>query len=184
MSAHRAILAATFLLAALPAHAADGVFHEPRRVCDALAAEGLQAGPWTSYDDAFGNIVVRNWRCLSQALPIREGATGLPVVTSLNYFAEGRTRERVERVKLVLNVHDPGSRGPGKRKFIELAQALFRNLGLGLPEGLATALRDDAPGRFVTEWGSVRFDRWTAPIERLRLTLEATGHRPARSGRR
>jgi hypothetical protein len=149
----------------------------PERACAALAGEGLVMGPWTTGDDAFGQgVTVRNFRCLSEplALPGGEGR----FVTSINYYVEGRLHTRVETVRLVLNVHRAKTRAAGLKRFVALAEALFANLGLAPPAELAAALPEAKPGSWRSAYGTVRFEVWKSPIERLRLTLDLAPPRP------
>ena len=75
MRARAALLAAALLGALLVAGGAAAQAEvTPAEACAALAGEGLEMGPWTTDDDAFGeNIVVRNFRCLSEPLAIQGG---------------------------------------------------------------------------------------------------------------
>lgn len=165
-----AFLFALAAAAAVPASAQD-VAAEPQRVCDALKQHGLATSPWATNDDAFQGAAIRNWRCLSEPLPI-PGAGGGGFVTALNYFAEGRLRERVETIRLVLNLHQPATRAAGAARFAELAGALFANLGLAAPLELAEALAAARPQAWRPAYGDVRFEVWRRPIERLRLTID------------
>lgn len=167
----RRCLAAACLAAGLgaPAGAAD-VALDPVRICDALKAEGLPTSQWTAFDDAFGNVMVRNYRCLSEPLPIRGGGEGR-FITALNYFAEGRVPQRVETIRLVLNVHAKGTRAAGVERLVKLSASLFGNLGAAPPAGLAAAIREAQPGSWSHEYGTVRFEVWQEPVERLRLSI-------------
>jgi hypothetical protein len=164
-------LAAACLVASLgePALAAD-LAQDPARVCNALKAEGLPTSEWTAFDDAFGKIMVRNYRCLSEPMPIRGGGEGR-FITALNYFAEGRVRERVETIRLVLNVHAKATRAAGLDRFGRLSASLFANLGVAPPAGLAAAIREAQPGSWNSDYGTVRFEVWQEPVERLRLSI-------------
>ena len=166
-------LAFLFALAAAAPVSAFGqdVAAEPQRICDALKPDGLPTGPWATNDDAFQGVVIRNWRCLSEPLPIAGAGVG-GFVTALNYFAEGRLRERVETIRLVLNVHQPATRAAGAARFAELAGAMFANLGLAAPPELADAVAAARAQTWRPAYGDVRFEVWRAPIERLRLTID------------
>jgi len=169
-------LAATTALGGMEARAAaPDVAMDPQRVCNALQAEGMPTSTWTAFDDPFEGIIVRNFRCLSEPLLIRGG--GGRFITALNYFAEGRVTERVETIRLVLNVHQPATREPGRQRFSQLVSALFGNLGLTAPAELASAVRDGRDGIWRADYGTVRFENWKAPIERVRLSIILT---PAR----
>lgn len=155
--------------------AAADIAMSPQRVCDALQGDGLPTSTWTAFDDPFDGIMVRNYRCLSEPLLIRGG--GGRFITALNYFAEGRVVERVETIRLVLNVHAPATREAGRQRFSQLLTALFANLGLTPPAELAASLRDGRDGTWRAEYGTVRFENWRNPIERVRLSILLT---PAR----
>jgi len=164
-------LATAFLVTGLgaPAPAAESAL-DPLRVCDALKAEGLPTSPWTAFDDAFGNIVVRNYRCLSEPLTIRGGGEGR-FITALNYFAEGRVPQRVETIRLVLNVHAKATRAAGIDRLVKLTASLFGSLGAPPPPALAAAIREAQPGSWNHDLGTVRFEVWQEPVERLRLSI-------------
>lgn len=167
-------LLAAALLWAAPAGAGEVT---PQRACAALDAKGLPTSPWATADDAFGKITVRNYRCLSEPLPIWGGEGQF--VTAINYYVEGRLRETVETIRLVLNVHRPKTRAEGVKRFSALAEALFANLGLAPPPELAAALPAARPGTWRRDYGEVRYEVWKSPIERLRLTIDLA---PARRG--
>jgi hypothetical protein len=174
-----AVLRRAALLAAALALGASGARAEvtPERACAALTGEGLDMGPWTTGDDAFGErVTIRNFRCLSEPLVIPGGEGRF--VTSINYYVEGRLASRVETIRLVLNVHRRKTREAGLKRFVGLAEALFARLGLEPPAGLAEALRESEPRSWRAGYGGVRFEVWKAPIERLRLTLDLTPGRP------
>lgn len=174
---HLSFLAALTLVALaatasiVPADGASPIASDPARVCNSLTAEGLPTSTWSIFNDDFKGIVVRNYRCLSEPVPIRGGQHG-SFITSINYFAEGRFRDRVETVKLVLNVHDTSTRDAGVKKFTGLVGALFANLDLAPPPALADSMRDGKQATWKQEYGLVRYEVWRSPIERLRLTIE------------
>lgn len=149
----------------------------PERACAALAAHGLATSPWATNDDAFGNVVVRNYRCLSEPLPVHGGEGAF--ITAINYYVEGRLRERVETIRLVLNVHRPKTRAAGVQRFAELAQSLFANLGLAAPADLAAAVPERRQATWRQDYGTVRFEVWDKPVERLRLTIDLVPGRSA-----
>lgn len=167
--------------AALAMQAASGAAQTgavtPERACAALAAEGLATSPWATNDDAFGGVVVRNYRCLSEPLPIHGGEGAF--ITAINYYVEGRLKERVETIRLVLNVHRPKTRAAGVRRFVQLAQRLFAKLDLDAPPELAAALPERRPATWRQDYGTVRFEVWEKPIQRLRLTIDLAPGRSA-----
>ena len=174
-----ALLMAALLLFGAAAARAEAAQAEvtPQRACAALAGEGLDMGPWTTNDDAFGErITVRNFRCLSEPLVIPGGEGRF--VTAINYYVEGRLHTRVETIRLVLNVHRPKTRAAGLKRFVRLADALFARLGLEPPAGLDAALSQAKPESWRRDYGGVRFEVWKSPIERLRLTLDLAPARP------
>src|SRR5690606_35296825 len=125
-------LAAGALL--VSAAAAAQVEGKPAQACAALEAEGLVMSPWSTNGDAVGEVYVRNFRCLSEQLPVSGGRGRF--ITAINYYAEGRLKDRVETIRLVLNVHRPQTRAAGARRFAELTDALFDNLNLAPPDEL------------------------------------------------
>jgi len=159
---------------------AQDVSREPQRVCDALRADGLPTSTWTAHDDPFNGVVVRSFRCLSEPLLVRGATEAGRYITALNYFAEGRLGTRVETIRLVLNVHAPGTREAGRNRFGHLAGSLFRNLGLVAPPELAAALHEKRAGLWQTEYGTVRLENWQSPIERVRLTINLSPPRRER----
>ena len=178
VGARAALLAAALLSGAAPARA-EGAEVEvtPAQACAALSSEGLVMSPWATNDDAFGErVVVRNHRCLSEPLVIPGGEGRF--VTTINYYVEGRLAERVETIRLVLNVHRPKTRAAGLERFVRLAEVLFAELGFEPPAELAAALSEAKPGSWRAGYGGVRFEVWKSPVERLRLTLDLGPARP------
>jgi len=143
---------------------------DPPRICGALTAQGLPTSTWSAVDDSFGSVTVRNFRCLSEPLTIRGGGQGR-FITSVNYFAEGRLVTRVETIRLVLNVHAKNTRQAGIERLLALSASLFGNLGSAPPPAMAAAIRDAQPGSWSHEFGTVRFEVWQEPVERLRLSI-------------
>jgi hypothetical protein len=162
------------LSAGMPGAASAGlaVFDDPMSVCEALAGEGLEAGQWRQDEEGFEGTEFTSYKCLSPGLAIAGGRNG-PFVTSINYFAEGRTNDRVEIVKLVLNVHDRKTRDAGRAKFLAASKALLHALRIDPPPLLLTALEQSRAGVFAFDGGRIRFDVWTIPVERQRLTIES-----------
>ena len=164
------VVAAVALVFFASVGTADALSGEPRQVCDALKAEGLPTSTWTPFDDPFSGVLVRSYRCISEPLAVRGGSDRF--VTSLTYFAEGRLRERVETIRLVLNVHDPATREAGRQRFARVADRLLSSLEAVPPPELAVAIRDARPGNWPLAGAMLRFEIWQSPIERLRLTVD------------
>src|SRR5271154_2370170 len=91
------------------AGAGPALFDQPDQLCSSLINEGLVPGRWGRTNQGFEGTEFRAYNCLSPIVLI-PGGSGGAFVTSINYFAEGRTNDRVEIVKLVLNVHDRKNR--------------------------------------------------------------------------
>jgi hypothetical protein len=155
-----------------PAEAAD-VFREPQRICNALAERGLPTHAWKLVSEIVDHQQYRTFRCIAEPVPVGGARGAARSMTTLSFFAEGRFAERVEQVKLVLNVHDEATRELGKKQLNELASALFQRLGLDQPAELAEAIEEARPGSFRQSYGSVTFESWRMPVERLRITLKA-----------
>jgi hypothetical protein len=154
------------------ADAAPALFDQPERVCAALIGEGLVPGRWGRSNQGFEGTEFTAYNCLSPIMLI-QGGSG-PFVTSINYFAEGRTNDKVEIVKLVLNVHDRRNRDAGRAKFIEAAKALLKALYINPSATFLQALQEPRNDVFAFDGGGVRFEVWTIPVERERLTVETT----------
>jgi hypothetical protein len=144
---------------------------EPKAVCQALSGEGFTSGTWRKDEKGFEDTNFLAYKCLSEGFII-PGGNGAAFVTSLNYFAEGRTIDRVEIVKLVLNVHNRQTRDAGRKKFIDASKAVLRALQINPPPALLAALDQSKAGLFPIEGGRIRYEVWSIPIERQRLTIE------------
>jgi hypothetical protein len=159
------------LAAARPSEAQRARFDDPPSVCGALLRQGVDVGQWRRSGEDFDQTGFYAYACLSDPVVI-QGSGNPPFVTSLNYFAEGRTIDRVEIVKLVLNVHDRKTRDAGRTKFVEASKALFGALAIDPPPALTAALEQSHAGEFPFSGGRIRFEVWSVPVERQRLTIE------------
>ena len=169
-------LVSALLAGAAQAQSAD--FDHPRTVCQGLAGEGFKVGPWAQSAGAFEGTQFTAFNCISEP-DVMPGNSASGFLTTLNFFAEGRTADRVEIVKLVLNVHDRKTRDTGRSKFIVTSKALFRVLGIAPSPEVLAALENGRAGDFATAFGRIRFEVWTVPVERQRLTIESkTALRP------
>jgi Family of unknown function (DUF6030) len=163
-------LALCLALVAGAAAAQPARFTEPKAVCKALSGEGFVSGGWRKDDEGFEETNFLAYKCLSEGfiIPGSEGA----FVTSLNYFAEGRTVDRVEIVKLVLNIHNRKTRNAGRDKFVQSGKVLLHALGIEPPAAFLAALEQSKAGVFPIEGGRIRYEVWSIPVERQRLTIE------------
>lgn len=162
-------------LSAAAIDAADAeppLFDRPESVCAALINEGLVPGRWGRTNQGFEGTEFRAYNCLSPIMLIQGGNGGV-FVTSINYFAEGRTNDRVEIVKLVLNVHDRTNRDAGRTKFIATAKALLTALNIHPTETFLLALQQPRNDTLAFDGGRISFEVWTVPVERERLTIES-----------
>jgi hypothetical protein len=158
--------------------AQSAAFDNPSAVCQSLAGEGFKIGDWGRGSEGFEGTQFTAYNCLSEP-DVVPGNTASGFLTTLNFFAEGRTIDRVEIVKLVLNVHDRTTRDSGRSKFLTASKALFRVLGIAPSPAFMTALENGRAGDFAAAFGRVRFEVWTVPVERQRLTIESkTALRP------
>jgi hypothetical protein len=153
------------------ARAQSAAFDHPKTVCQGLAGEGFKVGDWARSADGFEGTQFTAYNCLSEPDVIQGGSGSF--LTTLNFFAEGRTADRVEIVKLVLNIHDRKTRDAGRDKFLAAGKALFRVLGITPSAELLAALEHGRAGDFAVASGRVRFEVWTLPVERQRLTIES-----------
>jgi hypothetical protein len=166
-------------LLGLPAAAIDAagaepaLFDQPEGVCGALINEGLVPGRWGRTNQGFEGAEFRAYNCLSPIMLVPGGNGGV-FVTSMNYFAEGRTNDRVEIVKLVLNVHDRTNRDAGRAKFIATSKALFKALDIRPTETFLQSLQQPHNDTLAFDGGRISFEVWTVPVERERLTIEST----------
>jgi hypothetical protein len=167
------ILVLIAMAVAGPTAAEPALFLHPKSVCEALNGEGLRGGQWRRDDEGFEDTNFQAYKCLSEGLIIPGGGNG-SFVTSMNYFAEGRTNDRVEIVKLVLNVHNRKTREAGRGKFVATSKALFRALAIEPPAALVAALEQSVAGVFPFDGGRIRFEVWSVPVERQRLTIETS----------
>ena len=159
------------ILAGAP-RAQSAAFDNPKTVCQSLAGDGFKVGSWGRSAEGFEGTQFTAFNCLSEPQVI-EGGGNSSFVTTLNFFAEGRTADRVEIVKLVLNVHDRKTRNAGRDKFIAVSKTLFRVLGITPSSDLTAALEHGRAGDFAVAFGRIRFEVWTLPVERQRLTIES-----------
>src|SRR5882724_5909761 len=120
---------------AAPAAQPLAAFGSPKAVCGALDGEGFRVGSWRRDSEGFEGTDFFAFKCIADPV-IVPGPGNASFFTSLNFFAEGRTVDRVEIVKLVLNVHDPKSRDKGRAKFAATSACLLRSLGITPPDGL------------------------------------------------
>ncbi len=153
--------------------AAPALFDQPASICAALIGEGLVPGRWGRSNEGFEGTEFSAYNCISPIMLI-QGGNGGPFVTSINYFAEGRTNDKVEIIKLVLNVHDRTNRTAGRAKFVEATEALLKTLAISPSAAFLQALREAHADTFVFDGGRIRFEVWTIPVERERLTIEST----------
>ena len=158
--------------AAVDAAAAPALFDEPQRVCAALIDEGFVPGRWSRSNRGFEGTQFSAYNCLSPILLIT-GGNGGPFVTSMNYFAEGRTNDKVEIVKLVLNVHDRTNRDAGRAKFVATTKALLAALHIDPSAAFLQALQAPRSSTLIFDGGRASFEVWTVPVERERLTIES-----------
>jgi Family of unknown function (DUF6030) len=152
--------------------AQSAAFDNPRSVCQGLAGEGFKVGDWGRGAEGFEGTRFTAYSCLSEP-DVVPGNTASGFLTTLNFFAEGRTADRVEIVKLVLNIHDRKTREAGRSKFLAASRALFRTLGIAPSSEITTALEQGHAGDFAAAFGRIRFEVWTVPVERQRLTIES-----------
>ena len=170
------LLLGLLAMAGVAADAERSSFWQPASICQVLAKDGLPTSEWRRNSEGFEGTLFNAYNCLSGSLIIAGGGNG-PFVTSLNYFAEGRTNDRVEIVKLVLNVHDRKTRDAGRVKFIAASKTLLGALGVAPTATLFDALEKQHAGEFAFPDGRVRFEIWTTPAERQRLTIESIAAR-------
>jgi hypothetical protein len=160
------------------AQAQSAAFDHPKTVCQGLAGEGFKVGDWARSAEGFEGTQFTSFNCLSEP-DVIQGGTNSGFFTALNFFVEGRTADRVEIVKLVLNVHDRKTRDAGRDKFLAASKTLFRVLGITPSPQLMAALERGRAGDFAEAFGRIRFEVWTVPVERQRLTIESnTALRP------
>jgi hypothetical protein len=156
-------------LAAGAAGAQSARLLDPKGVCRALSSEGFGAGALGHNTEGFEDTGFSTYKCLSDGVVIPGGSGTF--VTSLNYFAESRTADRVEIVKLVLNVHNRKTRDAGRTKFIASIKSLLQALAIDPPAALLAALDKSTAGTFPIDGGRIRFEVWSLPVERQRLTI-------------
>jgi hypothetical protein len=161
-----------FTILAGAARAQSAAFDNPKTVCQGLAGDGFKVGSWARSAEGFEGTQFTAFNCLSEPQVIQGGSKS-DFVTTLNFFAEGRTADRVEIVKLVLNVHDRKTRDAGRDKFLTASKTLFRMLGITPSADLTSALEHGRAGDFAVASGRIRFEVWTLPVERQRLTIES-----------
>jgi len=164
------LVALGLALAAGAASAEQARFPEPKAVCKALSGEGFVSGSWRKDDQSFEDTQFNAHKCLSESLIIPGGDGSF--VTSLNYFAEGRTADHVEIVKLILNVHNRKTREAGRSKFLASSKMLLHALAISPPPALLAALDQSKAGTFPFAGGRIRYEVWPIPVERQRLTIE------------
>jgi hypothetical protein len=171
----RLLLALFAPVAALPAIAMAELpaFGTPKHVCSALDDQGVRGGIWKRDNAGFEGTDFFAFKCISDPVLV-QGAANSSFFTTLNYFAEGRTVDHVEIVKLVLNIHDSKSRDQGRAQFTAMSAALLHALDIAPPPELTEAMRDVRAVDVPTAFGRIRFEVWKVPVERQRLTIEAS----------
>ena len=132
--------------------------------------KALLRGTWREDEEGVEDTNFLACKCLFEGFII-PGGNGAAFVTSVNYFAEGRTIDRVEIVKLVLNIHDQ-TLDAGRKKCGDASKALLRAVQNKPPPALLAALHQSKAGVFRIEGGRIRYEVWSIPIERQRLTIE------------
>ncbi len=162
----------SFAIFAGAAQAQSASFDHPKAVCQSLAGEGFKVGDWSRSTESFEGTRFTSFNCLSEP-DVIQGNSAANFFTALNFFAEGRTADRVEIVKLVLNIHDRKTREAGRSKFLAASKTLFRVFGITPSADLMAALEHGHAGDFAVPFGRIRFEVWTVPVERQRLTIES-----------
>src|SRR4051794_39546621 len=157
----RIVYALLCLVAACPiaacGAAAANILREPDRLCTILADRDLPTGSWGAVQEIIDDQQYRTFRCIAEPIPVRGARGSSKSMTSLAFFAESRFGDRVEQVKLVLNVHDEAARDVGKKKLKEIAAVLFERLEIEEPAELPGAIDETRAGTFRQPYGSVVF---------------------------
>jgi hypothetical protein len=136
----------------------------PKAFCDSLAAAGLRNAAFQ-----MGEAPLRGWTCVTDLVKPVEGDE--QSVSSLFVAARGLESDRVDNVRMKLNLIDAGTAPVVKAIARDVLRQICRSLGWEPPAAVIQAIDGPKEGRILERGVSYDLKREFGPAERFNLII-------------
>ncbi|RXF68458.1 DUF6030 family protein [Hansschlegelia zhihuaiae] len=136
----------------------------PKAFCDSLAAAGLRNAAFQ-----MGEAPLKGWTCVTDLIKPVEGDE--QSVSSLFVATRGLESDRIDNVRMKLNLIDPGTAPVVKAIARDVLRQICRSLGWEPPAAVVEAIDGPKEGRVLERGVSYDLKREFGPAERFNLII-------------